>query len=263
MENTISPRYLMELIETIETNLWASFATSKYEKVRFYVEKWHKSENDWNNSWENFRIYENENRNINLAKTLHNIDAEILLKIAIDLGIETPDFIPSIPTFKNVLKDSYKSAFDGFNKAISNITDHPDLAIGLANSTLESILKEIIKEGKIAIRYDEKATLYKLTETILKGLNIFPNASIPSEIKNIGSSLICINQNIEALRSGKTSMHGKASEEYIIDDPLYAYFILNSVATLGLFIDSFYKKRFKTEIIKVEITKDSLDDLPF
>ena len=58
-------------------------------------------------------------------------------------------------------------------------------------------------------------------------------------------------------------MHGKASEEYIIDDPLYAYFILNSVATLGLFIDSFYKKRFIVEIKQGETINDSLDELPF
>lgn len=263
MDNSISPIYLMELIESIEATLWGSFKANKYDNVRYYIEKWHETDNNWSNISENFRIYENTNEHINLPKTLHNIGGETLLKIAIDLGIETPDFIPSIPTFKNVLKDSYKSAFDGFNKAILNITDHPDLAIGLANSTLESILKEIIKEGKILVTYDERATLYKLTETVLKGLNMFPNLKIPPEIKNIGSSLMNINQNIEALRSSKTSMHGKASEEYIIDDPLYAYFILNSVSTLGLFIDSFYKKRFTIELENTEIIKDPLDELPF
>ena len=42
-------------------------------------------------------------------------------------------------------------------------------------------------------------------------------------------------------------MHGKSSTDYVIEDSLYAYFIINSVTTVGLFIDSFYKKRFLIE----------------
>jgi len=184
------------------------------------------------------------------------------LKIAIDIGIETPDFIPCVPTFKNILKDKYKSASDTFNKAISNIEDNPDLAIGLANSTLESIIKEIIQDGHMTIVYDEKLTLYKLTESILKGFNMFPKNTIPKEIKNIGSSLLNICQNIECLRSSQTSLHGKSNSDYIIDESLYAYFVVNSVSTVGLFIHSFYKTKFLVEINKpVELSEGT--DLPF
>ena len=61
---------------------------------------------------------------INLSETLTNLATETpdkLLKIAIDLGIETPDFIPSIPTFRNKLKDDYKNASTSFEKAFHNI----------------------------------------------------------------------------------------------------------------------------------------------
>jgi len=185
------------------------------------------------------------------------------LKIAIDLGLETPGFIPCVPTFKNTLKDKYKSAIEAFNKAISNIHENPDLAIGLANSTLESMLKEIIKEGHLEATYDGKATLYKLTEDVLKGLNLYPNKTIPIEIRNIGSSLLNVNQNIEALRSSKTSMHGKSSADYVIEDSLYAYFIINSITTIGLFIDSFYKKRFLIEKEEIKKALPEEDELPF
>ena len=158
MENPISPKYLIQLVDSVERALWEMFPSSKYKSVRFYIAKWHQRDEDWNNNWENFRIYE-DNKNIDLPQTLHNIDGETLLKIAIDLGLETPDFIPCVPTFKNALKDKYKSAIDAFNKAISNINENPDLAIGLANSTLESILKEIIKEGHLAVTYDGKGNV--------------------------------------------------------------------------------------------------------
>src|SRR5690606_30651024 len=101
MNNDISPKYLMKLIADIEAALWDLFPSSKYKNVRFYIEKWHKSElyNRDNDYWENFAIHIDNNNNIDLTRTLNGIDGETLLKIAIDLGVETPDFIPSIPTF--------------------------------------------------------------------------------------------------------------------------------------------------------------------
>jgi len=57
MEENISPKYQMKLIESIESTLWETFTKSKYRNVRFYIEKWHTVESDWNNSWENFCIY--------------------------------------------------------------------------------------------------------------------------------------------------------------------------------------------------------------
>lgn len=56
-----------------------------------------------------------------MKKTLHQIDGETLLKIAIDLGLDTPDFIPSIPMFKNELKSSFETAAQTFEKAYCNV----------------------------------------------------------------------------------------------------------------------------------------------
>jgi hypothetical protein len=258
MKEEISPKYLMKLITEIEKLIRVEFENIR--NAEYYINKWHKSE--WHEGeehpWQNFNIEHWSGGEINLTRTLHNIDGELLLKIAIDLGIETPDFIPSIPQFKNELKENYKTVFETFNKAIKQIEEHPDLAIGLANSTLESIIKEILKDDRIKIPNDKNMTLYKLTEAVLKEFKLFPSNGIPEEIRNIGSSMLNMNQNIENLRSNKTFSHGKTSEDYVINDSMYAYFIINSIATIGLFINSFYKAKYP-----IETPIPDFEDLPF
>ena len=262
MNNNISPKYLMVLVDKIEKTLWNTFESDKYKKVRFYIEKWQNvTFDDRGNTYQEFWISENQHGNINLPETLHKIDGETLLKIAIDLGLETPDFIPSIPTFRNEIKSDYKTASLTFEKAFKQIEEHPDIAVGLANSALESIIKEILQDDRIKTKSSPNKTLYDLTADLLKEFQLYPNADMPSEIKTIGSSLLAINQSIEKLRSEKTTFHGKAPEDVVINDPLYTYFVVNSVATVGLFLKSYYKKKFVPEPEPtIEVASD---DLPF
>jgi len=56
------------------------------------------------------------------------------------------------------------------------------------------------------------------------------------------AKIMSATQAIENLRSNKTSVHGKTSDDFLIDEPLYVYFIINSVATIGLYIHSFSRK---------------------
>ena len=254
----------MKLVESVENALWAEFQTSKYKNVRRYIEKWHQCDYDGYNSWENFAIYETKDKNIDLAKTLHNIDGSTLLKIAIDLGVDTPDFIPSIPTFKNELKSSYITAYDTFTKAHKQIETDPSLAISLANSALESIIKEILRDERVSNKIKGTETLYDLTNVILKEFQLFPKSDMPKEIKMIGSSLLAVNQGIEKLRSEKTNVHGKTTEDYIIQDSLYAHFVVNSVTSVGLFLNSFYKSKFPKAVEEKESGHTSfINDLPF
>ena len=166
MNQSISPKYQMDIVQKISTCLFEQFRS--YENVETYLSKWHQEERGWNNFWENFQFYyrDEAKKKIDAAKTLHNIDGETLLKIAIDLGIETPDYIPSIPTFKNELKSSYETASLTFEKAFRNVEIDPSLAIGLANSALESIIKEILKDSRINVTWSEKETLTKLIGNI-------------------------------------------------------------------------------------------------
>lgn len=258
MNDLISPKYLMKLVKSVEEGIWVEY--NSYKEVELYVKKWHQSEWDINGGWENFEVvYKDvEKRSIDLLATLHNMPGEILLKVAIDIGVDTPYFIPSIPIFRNELKSNYKTAYDTFTKAYKQIDNDPSIAVGLANSALESIIKEILKDDRFFNKITGKETLYKLTSIILKEFNL-QSAELPVEIKTIGSSLLSVNQSIEKLRSEKTNFHGKTNEDYLINDKIYTFFIINSVVTVGLFLDSFYKMKFPRPIVKIQDD----DDLPF
>lgn len=261
MSEMISPKYLMKLVKEVNDAIFAEYKS--YKDVRFYISKWHKEDRDSYNYWENFTIYSKENKEIDLPKTLHEIDGETLLKIAIDMGVETPDFLPSIPVFRNEIKSSFETASATFERAFKQIEEHPDIAVGLANSALESIIKEILKDVRISSKVNAKDTLYNLTSEILKIFQMFPNSELPTEIRTVGSSLLAIGKSIETLRSDKTDFHGKTGEDYKIKDPLYAYFVVNSVTTVGLFINSYYRLMFPKPS-KVEEDIGWLeDDLPF
>lgn len=252
----------MKLVKSVNDAIWAEFPS--YEQVKYYLDKWHEDNYEEygfnNNYWENFKIIEKENKKVDLLGTLSSMDGTTLLKVAIDLGVDTPDFIPSIPTFKNELKSEYKTAYDTFSKAYKQIDTDPSLAIGLANSALESIIKEILKDERISSKTSGGETLYKLTSIILKEFNL-TDEEHPKEIKTIGNSLLAINQTIEKLRSEKTNFHGKTIDDYLINDTIYTYFIINTVATVGLFLNSYYKTKFPKPEPKKLV--DDIDELPF
>ena len=261
MNQGISPKYQMSIVQKITDSLFEQFTS--YENVEAYLNKWHQVEHDdFNYFWENFQFYyrDEAKKKIDAAKTLHNIDGETLLKIAIDLGIETPDYIPSIPTFKNELKSSYETASLTFEKAFRNVKTDPSLAIGLANSALESIIKEILKDSRINVIWSEKETLTKLIGNICKAFGLQSNGNLPKEIKTLASSLINAGKAIEDLRSGKTEFHGKTDGDLMIKDAVYAYFVVNATTTVGLFLLNFYKSKY-LPVIKSEVISD--DELPF
>lgn len=121
----------MKLVNSVEQAIWDEYKS--YKQVRLYINKWYKNNYEPNgfndNYWENFSIVEKTNKEIDLTSTLHTMTGSDLLKIAIDLGVDTPDFIPSIPTFKNELKADFKTAYDTFTKAYKQIDTDPSTAV--------------------------------------------------------------------------------------------------------------------------------------
>lgn len=117
------------------------------------------------------------------------MDGELLLKVAIDLGIETPDYIPSIPIFRNELKCSCEFASRTFEKAFREIESDPDTACGLAVAALESIIKEILLDDRIAIQSRNKGDIHKLMDDILKAYSLLPNNNILTEIRTLVTGL--------------------------------------------------------------------------
>lgn len=260
MSNQISPKYQMNIIQNINDKLYELFKS--YDDAEAYVCKWQVFYDDFGNANFYIQYKDNEHKKIDLKKTLHQIDGETLLKIAIDLGLDTPDFIPSIPMFKNELKSSFETAAQTFEKAYCNVEKDPSLAIGLANSALESIIKAILKDKRVSIQYNNRDTLSTLIKNICKAFNINNDQSCPKEIRTIASSLISCSTAIEDLRSTKTEMHGKTKDDFIINDSLCAYFVVNAVSTIGLFLLNYYRNKYPAQARYVS-TKIDPDDLPF
>ena len=147
---SISPKYQMELVNKLNDGLFNAYKS--YAMVEEYIKKWQQIEycNNYDQHFNFDIIYkESQQKKIDVIKTLHGVDSETLLKMAIDMGIETPDYIPCIPTFKNDLKSSFETASQTFEKAFNNVEKEPSLAISLANSTLESIMKEILEDSPL------------------------------------------------------------------------------------------------------------------
>lgn len=261
MEELISPKYQIELMKNVESKIWEEFKS--YKTVILYIKKWHKFEDgiNYGDIWENFHIALDGNGNVDLQTTLGSMNGTDLIKIAIDLGVDTPDFIPSIPTFKNEIKDQYENVYDTFIKAIKHIESDPSLAIGLANSAFESLIKEILKDERFKIKLSGGETLFKLVHIILKEFKI-SDKNFPIEIKTINTSLIAICQAIEKLRSEKTIFHGKVKEDLLIEDSIYTYLTINAFTTVGLFLNSFYNKKFPKPVQEI-FEEFGEDDLPF
>lgn len=259
MNTQISPKYQMSLIQQINDVLYELYRS--YDDVEYYIEKWHVIYDMYGDN-ENFYIFykDNDQKKIDVKKTLHSMDGETLLKIAIDLGIDTPNFIPCIPIFKNELKSNYQTASQTFEKAFQNVENDPSLAIGLANSALESIIKEILSDNRITIQWSEKDTLSSLIKNICKAFNFNMDDSCPVEIRTIASSLNNAAKAIEDLRSDKTILHGKTDNNYIVSDSIYAYFVVNSVTSIGLFLLNYYKNYYQD---LNQQKNDEVVDFPF
>lgn len=72
-------------------------------------------------------------------------------------------------------------------------------------------------------------------------------------------------QSIENLRSNNTDSHGKLDEDYVIHDSLYAFFTINAVTTIGLFLISFYEKKYQSAYSEnnVDAVGSMTDTIPF
>lgn len=259
----LSPKYLMKLVPNVELAIKKEYKTS--DDIVYYFEKWHKSDGDnINDHWENFEMVFHQYGEFELNPTLHRMPQEILLKIAADLGVYTPEYIPTIATFKNEIKTDYKTAHSTFTKALKFIESDPSTSISLANSALESIIKEIIKRDEIKVKLKGHETLHQLTIAILKEFKLNGH-EMPKEIKTIGTSLATITQSIEKIRSEKTEAHGKTNDDYLIKDSLYAHLVVNSVTTVGFFLLSFYNTKYPKmiETKVIEENNDLDDNLPF
>lgn len=256
--------FIVDLIEKIDIKLREKYGS--HSKVELYIKRWQKviGCGGWNCQEEEMNfyiIYKNDNK-IDLLNTLQGMEDELLIKMSIDLEIEVPNIIYSVAQIQSIRFDNYKMAARNFNNALKNVYKEPEISIGLANTTLESIIKHILESGLIEVKnYNKNDTLYKQTQNILKAFSIFPNKDLEQNIKQLSHSLLSISQAIESLRSDKTSFHGKGESEYLIDDPLYSVFVINIVSTIGFFLISYFEKKYNIQ--NEEVSDIDTSDIPF
>ena len=254
----ISPSAMMDLIKRIEDALWERFEVKKYVQVKRYLSRWQEElYDDRGISYgENFQIVTQEqSNNIDLPATLDTMTDEQLFQVAVDLGVEVPGLIYSVAEIKGVLSQKYEDIGSTFVKAHENIYSDPATAIIMANSALERIIKKICLDESLD-SCKKGDTLYKLTTHILKQFNFFPDTNLNTHIKNIGSGVLTTSKAIEDIRSNHTEAHG--TEDEIISDPLYAMLVVNSVATVGLFLLNYYEKHYQPPTFE-----DNFDEIPF
>lgn len=274
----ISPRYMMKLISEVEQALWDEFETSRYKNVGLYIEKWHKSEGtppNYNDYEENFEIYwQDEHRTkIDLFTTLHRMPKEIVIRIATDLGVPTPGFLPVVPEkFKNVLTEINQNACHNFERAIRNVYENPDESVTLAASALDGTIRTILEHEKLQELKAEVSgkSLSKQAQLITKRLSEMSNTKCPQEIITLCSQLRSIGQTIDDLRSDKATAHGKLGEEYVVDEPLWAALAVNTCATVGIFLWELFNNKYKlVEVVSKDTTSGlpeesiNLDEIPF
>lgn len=264
MKNKASPRQVMKIIDLVEKEIWKKYKS--YKNVLRYIKRWQQEIWDiegtgWNGyNGFNFEIVlQGKSEDIDLSKTLDNMEDDLLFQVAVDMGVEIPNIIYAVPEIIRITANDYQDVHRVFESAFKKVYEDPSNAVALANSALETIVKRILQD--IKVDYNKKDTLYKLSLTILKEFK-FPfdkNEDIGdlAEVRNIGSGLVKVSQAIENIRSKYTKeTHGKLQEDYIIDNPLYAQFVVNSVSCVGLLLLNFYEQKYK-----VEETEDDLVDL--
>ena len=98
--------------------------------------------------------------------------------------------------------------------------------VALAASTLEGVFKAIIQD------MDPNASvgnlsLSKLTSKVVKELVEACDPSTPQEVKTLAAQLRSLGSSIDNLRSDKSTAHGKAPGEYVVDDSLWAETVVN------------------------------------
>lgn len=246
----ILPSYKTDLEKKVRVAIDAKYSG---RDTTYYLENWHEVYDDFGNS--NFVLcYNDSNREyLDLDATLHSMDGELLLKVAIDLGIETPDYIPSIPIFRNELKCSYEFASRTFEKAFREIESDPDTACGLAVAALESIIKEILLDDRIAIQSRNKGDIHKLMDDILKAYSLLPNNNILTEIRTLVTGLQKCATAMGDIRGDKSSLHGHKTGDIVISDAASAYFVVNAVTTIGLYLIQVYKKQYPPKETPIEL----------
>lgn len=177
----ISPLYMQGLKNRVERALPKKLGGTQNRQIDEYINRWHKE--DDTGYWENFYIYKADGC-VDLGRTLAEMPNDILIKIAADIGVETPGLLPCIPVMKNILNQNNTNAYANFESAVRSVYDQPAQSVALAASTLEGLMKTILQNIDPDARIKNLA-LSELTNKTVKALIDSCDDSAPKEIKHL------------------------------------------------------------------------------
>lgn len=239
---------MLTLIGKVESALFETFPRSKYKNVENYLHRWAKDEYDnfGNLVSGNFELCYADNH-IDANRTLNEMPEEFVLRIAADLGVETPSILPGVVTeFKNILPPINRPASQAFQEAIKEIYESPHDAVLHATSALDGIVKSIMAHPDFEdVRPKNGEGLSKQVGSIVKKIKQSYSEECPKEVTALVSGLNSVGGCMDNLRSRKTLAHCSAKEDFLLDDPIYASLVINAVATIGTFLYDFFNKRLK------------------
>jgi hypothetical protein len=128
---------------------------------------------------------------------------------------------------------------DTWRKALERMTSDPEGAITLARSLLESVLKHILDERKVA--YNDKADLPELYRHVAKELNLAPDQHTEDTFKRILGGITSVVNELGSLRNRLGDAHGKGKGS-VKPAPRHAELAVNLAGSIALFLVETAKK---------------------
>lgn len=147
---------------------------------------------------------------------------------------------PAVAAINAELLDfSAGGVHDTWRKATERMTSDPDGAITLARTLLESVLKHILDERKVA--YTDKADLPELYRLVAKELNLAPDQHTEDTFKKILGGVMSVVNELGSLRNRLGDAHGKGKGG-VRPAPRHAELAVNLAGSIALFLVETTKK---------------------
>lgn len=141
---------------------------------------------------------------------------------------------PAAAAIDAVLLDfSEGGVHDTWRRATDRIASDPEGAITLARSLLESVLKHILDERKVA--YNDKADLPEFYRLVAKELNLAPDQHTEDNFKRILGGITSVVNELGSLRNRLGDAHGKGKGG-VRPAPRHAELAVNLAGSIALFL---------------------------
>lgn len=288
MENNLflSPLYKIQLIKSIVSNIYNNPVLQDTENLMLeqnfvseeciyhYFNSWREKtsylreiDDSFNcetyvKQFYKFELHTRKSK-LDVNATLHCIqDDDILLRIAIDLGVDTPYFIPTISNIKNMLKEEINQSniLHDFERAMKDVHDRPYESVKASHRVLTGVCAFINQKFNIIEEHSDNKTVehtlnvLKISRKTIEQLlqnnhdHTYKNCKEYFDaIANISSSCQTIANNIGTLRDKYAKSHKALDHHYVIDDANIAYFAINVCSSLSWFLWSLYMQNNKPD----------------